>query len=131
MSTYFCNKVQSNRQGRCCDCHCGPALSVFVGSAEHWSNQDPSRHPGSSLIATQWMDPATGARIERTSRTGDKPSYAVRFHGNCLSRDGEWEWEPQPSSRDQEFLESHRWSDLGDAEKALLAADSTIFGSTI
>ncbi len=26
MNTHFCNKIQANRQGQCCDCHCAPAL---------------------------------------------------------------------------------------------------------
>jgi hypothetical protein len=81
------------------------------------------------LVPTQWVDPKTGARIDRTSRALDAPAFAVRMHGNCLSRDGEWELEPQPSSRDENFFKMHRWSDLSEAEKALRGADySPFFG---
>ena len=83
----------------------------------------------SKLVPTRWEDPRTGARIERTSRVDRSPSFAVRMHGNCLSRDGEWELEPQPSSRDQAFLDQHRWSNLAEAERALHCADySPFFG---
>lgn len=83
------------------------------------------------LVPTQWIEPKTGARIERTSRAEDAPTFAVRLHGNCLSRDGEWELEPQPSSRDEEFLDKHRWADISEAEKALRNADySQFFGPT-
>jgi hypothetical protein len=31
-------------------------------------------------------------------------TWAARRLGQCLNRQGEWEYEPQPSSRDEEFL---------------------------
>lgn len=55
------------------------------------------------------------------------PSYAIRMHGNCLSRDGEWVLEPSPSNRDEAFLAEHRWSKLEDAEEALYKADFSPF----
>lgn len=84
------------------------------------------------LTATQWVEPKTGARIERTSRMEDLPKYAIRMHGNCLSKSGEWDLEPQPSNRDEAFLTLHRWNSLAGAEKALRQADySPFFGAQI
>lgn len=48
--------------------------------------------------------------IEITNRLSDPvPTYAVRRAGNCLNKEGKWEWEPFPSSRDDAFLERCRW----------------------
>jgi hypothetical protein len=35
-------------------------------------------------------------------RGGD--NWAVTRTGDCLNKDGEWEWEPSPSNRDDAFL---------------------------
>lgn len=81
----------------------------------------------SRLAPVQWVDRVTGARIERATGIDTDPSYAVRLHGNCLSRDGEWDLEPQPSNRDQEFLEKHRWGDFHEAEQTMRSADYSLF----
>lgn len=39
----------------------------------------------------------------------EKGTWAVRRDGFVLNRDFEWEWEPMPSSRDDEFLARCRW----------------------
>ena len=71
------------------------------------------------LIATRWLDRASGLVIEAVS-SGDWFVFAVRNHGGeCLNRQGCFEFEPSPSNRDQAFLERCRWSDFGDAAKAL------------
>lgn len=44
--------------------------------------------------------------------------YAVRLGGMCLSVDGKWEFEPQPSSRDDEFYELFRFRTLEAAKEA-------------
>jgi hypothetical protein len=46
--------------------------------------------------------------VERTSKEEDR--WAIRLYGNCLHRGGEWEYEPQPSSRAPEFLASTRFT---------------------
>jgi hypothetical protein len=54
--------------------------------------------------------------VNRTSRLDDTPSWAIRSEGSmCLNHHGEWEWEPQPSSRDDEFFARCRWPDLAEA----------------
>ncbi len=56
-------------------------------------------------------------QVERTSTTDDpKQSWRIRDESKfCLNHDGEWEYEPFPSSRDKSFLERCRWSDLHEA----------------
>ena len=44
--------------------------------------------------------------------------YAVRKGGSCLTVDGEWEYEPQPSSRTNKFYDRCRFILLDDAMKA-------------
>lgn len=48
-------------------------------------------------------------------------SWAVERHGSCLGGDGKWSWEALPSSREDEWLESHRFS----LDKALELAKAT------
>ena len=45
--------------------------------------------------------------------------YAVRQHGRCLNKSGEWEYEPMPSSRDDEFYARCRFDSFEDAVKLL------------
>ena len=42
--------------------------------------------------------------------------WAIRDSGACLNKNNEWEWEPLPSSRDDEFYARCRWDT---AENAL------------
>ena len=43
---------------------------------------------------------------------------AVYDDGEVLNREGKWEWEPQPSSRDEDFLARCRFASLEEAVKA-------------
>jgi hypothetical protein len=36
--------------------------------------------------------------------------WAVKENGSCLNRDMQWEYEPQPSSRDQAFFDRCRFT---------------------
>lgn len=58
-------------------------------------------------------------------RRGEKPVlWAIRENGFCLNKDGEWEYEPQPSSRDDEFFDRCRFATLDEAfTKANMAID--------
>jgi hypothetical protein len=40
--------------------------------------------------------------------------WAVRWLSRCLGADDEWDWEPQPSSREDDWLATHRFT-LGQA----------------
>ena len=58
-------------------------------------------------------------RVERAlRRIGPKQMaayWAVRRDGFALNKQGEWEYEPMPSSRTDEFLDRCRFSDVNDA----------------
>lgn len=45
-------------------------------------------------------------KVEKTHHTG---TWAVRRMGRCLGADGEWDWEPLPSSREEDWLVAHRF----------------------
>lgn len=51
-----------------------------------------------------------------------KKKWAVRHMGNCLNKGGEWEYEPQPSSRDDAFLARCRFDTAMQAARAAVAA---------
>lgn len=59
-----------------------------------------------------------GARIEASAQKQGPPKWAVRQNGSCLNRQGQWEWEPQPSSRDDRFLIQCRWDTVEQAHRA-------------
>jgi hypothetical protein len=52
--------------------------------------------------------------VERAQRDGTL-RYAVKWGGWVATRDGDWEREPQPSSRDEVFIASTRFVDWEDA----------------
>lgn len=49
--------------------------------------------------------------------------WAVRWHGRCLTKLGDWVWEPMPSGRDEDFLARTRWNDHDEAIAAAIAAE--------
>ncbi len=46
-------------------------------------------------------------KVERAHHSG---TWAVRRMGRCLGADGTWDWEPLPSSREDDWLEAHRFN---------------------
>lgn len=60
-------------------------------------------------------------RIERATQRDGRHKWAVRRAGSCLNRDSEFEYEPLPSSRDDEFLARCRFDS---AESAYAAWES-------
>lgn len=54
--------------------------------------------------------------LERASWREFGEKWAIRMLGHCLNKDGKWEYEPMPSSRDDEFFKRCRW---GSAEEAI------------
>lgn len=61
-------------------------------------------------------------RVERARRAAGGDLWKVMRDGECLSKLGEWEWEPMPSSRDDEFLSRCRFEGVESAIQAALAA---------
>lgn len=65
---------------------------------------------------------ASCIRIELAQQMFGPDLWAVRKTGNCLNSIGEWEWEPMPSSRDDEFLARCRFPSRDAAIDAAIAA---------
>lgn len=80
-----------------------------------------------SLIATRYQlktefrgsglcfFPVTFDRLKSPFYKGEK--WAVRRGGLCLNKDKEWEYEPLPSSRDEEFYSRCRFDSLESAKR--------------
>lgn len=64
-------------------------------------------------------------RIEEALQREGPPLWAVRRFGNCLNKDGEYEYEPMPSSRDDDFYARCRWPTPQAAYSAWQSATST------
>lgn len=63
-----------------------------------------------NLIPTRWIETETSIRIELTTFEKGNRTFAVRTPGGeCLNKNGEWEHEPLPSNRDEQFLERCRF----------------------
>jgi hypothetical protein len=58
-------------------------------------------------------------RIDACRQRDGKTMWAVRNGFGCLNADGEFEYEPMPSSRDDEFLARCRFPSAQDALHAL------------
>lgn len=70
-----------------------------------------------------------GIRVERTTSDKEPLKWAVRDRfQHALSCDGTWEYEPQPSSRDDEFLARCRFDTpveaIGAYERYLQRSDA-------
>lgn len=50
--------------------------------------------------------------------------WAVCWMGDVLTKDGTWEWEPRPSSRDDDFFRRCRFTEEHAKERALEVVDS-------
>lgn len=58
--------------------------------------------------------------IERCRQLDGSIKYAVRQGGACMDGNGVWEYEPQPSSRDDEFLARFRFDKWDGAADAII-----------
>jgi hypothetical protein len=52
--------------------------------------------------------------------------WAVRNMSRCLNKAGTWEYEPQPSSREDDWLDTVRWDDVDEALAAAVDAEPHI-----
>ncbi len=60
-------------------------------------------------------------QVQRSRQRNGAALWAVRLHGFCLNKHGEWEDEPQPSSRDDKFLQRCRFASASLAIEAARA----------
>ena len=79
------------------------------------------------LVGTVFMFPDQFADFNNHNRVEfhrmNSPFYAgekwcVRRRGDCLNHDAEWEWEPSPSNRNDEFYARCRFGTLAEAVAA-------------
>ena len=49
-------------------------------------------------------DAGNGVKIEAAKQMDGRVLWAIRHFGSVMNLDGEWEFEPLPSSRDDEFI---------------------------
>lgn len=54
-------------------------------------------------------------KIQRTRQLDGSTLWKVSRSGECLNKSGEWEWEPMPSGRDDEFLARCRFASAQEA----------------
>ena len=85
-----------------------------AGAMVHLLQPKPVPMPRALVCAYDLEIPAgrmaRAARIERTTDRQSAILWAVRdAAGDCLNRAGDWEFEPQPSARDEAFLKRCRW----------------------
>jgi hypothetical protein len=63
--------------------------------------------------------------IQRAQQKRGPALWKVTQGGNCLTKDGHWEYEPLPSSRDDAFLARCRFETADAAIAAALTVSST------
>jgi len=69
--------------------------------------------------------------VWRGQQTDGSDGWAVLWGGRCLNSDGAWEWEPNPSSRDDDFLGRCRFSREEAIHRAVAVVDTmTMNGRT-
>ena len=61
-----------------------------------------------------------------TVTDGMRHGWAVRWMGECLNSDGEWEYEPIPSSREDDFFARCRFPEQEAIERAKAVVDSLV-----
>jgi hypothetical protein len=55
---------------------------------------------------------------KRLGYKGATSKYAVTYQQNCMNHEGDFTFEPMPSSRDEKFLKEFRFSSLVEAYEA-------------
>lgn len=73
-----------------------------------------------NLEPSRWTDADSGNYIEIVRNKDGIKLFAVRnIAGSCLNKDGEWEFEPLPSNRSDEFFLRCRYETFEAASSAL------------
>lgn len=97
--------------------------SEFVDVLAKWSAAIPTTYTVNLAEPThEWIT------VVLTCQAGEGPhkpptdTWAVRKGGLCLNSGDEWEWEPLPSSRDEEFFARTRWELTSALSRAVTVA---------
>lgn len=64
--------------------------------------------------------------VERIRQADGAYKYAVRQAGACMSRSGDWSYEPMASNRDENFIREHRFDSWQEASAAILRHCETV-----
>jgi len=67
--------------------------------------------PVKYVVEEDPRNPFNAVYIEYRGDTG----WTITQGGNCLNKDGKWEYEPMPSSRTEEFIKRTRFKDEHEA----------------
>lgn len=70
------------------------------------------------LIPSKYRLPAVEVEFHERLQLDGTSLWSVNHHGNVLNKEGEWEYEPQPSSRDAAFLNRCRFASVEEAVNA-------------
>ena len=89
----------------------GLIATEYVVAVQLYAHRDPASFSGRDVRFVRMVSPFY-----------PEERWAVRSHVDCLSRSGEWEWEPSPSSRDDEFYARCRFDSLEQAHTAWMEA---------
>jgi hypothetical protein len=107
------------------------ALPLFFSAISKYTTWTPAARPKVERLkeaenewtAVKWArlgdSPHDRPSIERIGSAFGPDRYAVRRGSACLSKDGEWEYEPMPSNRDVEFFARCRFETFDAARQAL------------
>ena len=71
-------------------------------------------------VASYWLiaprfDGPHEVRLDQCLQRDGSVLWAIREGGLCLARDGNWEYEPIPSDRDEAFFARCRFSTIAEA----------------
>ena len=88
------------------------AMDFYPSAAVEWRVGPPE----------DWQRGWSEIRVITQLQRDGSTKYAVKMRGWTATRDCEWEYEPQPSSRD-DYLERCRW---GSWEDAMLVAQKMV-----
>lgn len=76
-----------------------------------------------NIIACVWKVCKQGnekkPRIHRVEQPDSSYKFVVRLNEFCLNKDGQWESEPMPSSRANDFIKRTRFDDFESATMAV------------
>jgi hypothetical protein len=69
--------------------------------------------------------------VERVNPPEGQIRYAVTWLGRVANHDCEWEWEPQPSSREDAFYKRCRFDDWEEAYQVAIRMPLEVNGRTV
>lgn len=90
-------------------------LEALCVAAEEGTSSSNDLLGMASVFELPGDDPLRALRVERCAQRDGPPLWAVRRGGNCFSRGVGWEFEPMPSSRDDDFIARARYATRDEA----------------